>query len=72
LKITEIKRPTILSLILGILLTIVGSTIFLRPQGDTINMIFLIIFGLGFFMVGAGFSVLYQIKKVKDKEKNNF
>lgn len=66
-KITEFKRPSILLLILGIILTLIGFTILLNPQDDTVNMIFLSMFGAGLFMSGLGFSVLYQIRKVKTK-----
>jgi len=66
-KITEFKRPSILLLILGITLTLIGFTILLNPQDNTTNMIFLSMFGIGLFMSGLGFSVLYQIRKVKTK-----
>ena len=66
-KITEFKRPSILVLILGLILTLIGFTILLNPQDNTTNMIFLSMFGIGLFMSGLGFSVLYQIRKVKTK-----
>ena len=66
-KITEFKRPSILVLILGIILTLIGFTMLLNPQDNTTNMIFLSMFGIGLFMSGLGFSVLYQIRKVKTK-----
>ena len=66
-KITEFKRPSILLLILGLILTLIGFTMLLNPQGDIANMIFLSMFGIGLFMSGLGFSVLYQIRKVKTK-----
>ena len=66
-KITEFKRPSILLLILGLVLTLTGFTILLNPQDDITNMIFLSMFGIGLFMSGLGFSVLYQIRKVKTK-----
>ena len=66
-KITEFKRPSILLLILGLSLTLIGFTMLLNPQDDTANMIFLSMFGIGLFMSGLGFSVLYQIRKVKTK-----
>ena len=66
-KITEFKRPSIFLLILGIILTLIGFTMLLNPQDDTVNMIFLSMFGIGLFMSGLGFSVLYQIRKVKTK-----
>ena len=66
-KITEFKRPSILLLILGLSLTLIGFTMLLNPQDDTTNMIFLSMFGIGLFMSGLGFSVLYQIRKVKTK-----
>ena len=64
-KITEFKRPSILLLILGLSLTLIGFTMLLNPQDDTTNMIFLSMFGIGLFMSGLGFSVLYQISKNK-------
>ena len=66
-KITEFKRPSILLLILGLSLTLIGFTMLLNPQDNTANMIFLSMFGIGLFMSGLGFSVLYQIRKVKTK-----
>ena len=66
-KITEFKRPSILLLILGLSLTLIGFTMLLNPQDDTTNMIFLSMFGIGLFMSGLSFSVLYQIRKVKTK-----
>ncbi len=66
-KITEFKHPSILLLILGIILTLIGFTMLLNPQDNTTNMIFLSMFGIGLFMSGLGFSVLYQIRKVKTK-----
>ena len=66
-KITEFKRTSILLLILGIIFTLIGFTMLLNPQGNTANMIFLSMFGTGLFMSGLGFSVLYQIRKVKTK-----
>ena len=67
-KITEFRRPSILSLILGLILTLIGFTMLLNPQDNTSNMIFLSMFGIGLFMSGLGFSVLYQIRKVKTKQ----
>ena len=64
-KITEFKRPSILLLILGLILTLIGFTMLLNPQDNTTNMIFLSMFGIGLFMSGLGFSVLYQISKNK-------
>lgn len=66
-KITEFKRPSILLLVLGLILTLIGFTMLLNPQGDIANMIFLSMFGIGLFMSGLGFSILYQIRKVKTK-----
>jgi len=66
-KITEFKRPSILLFILGIILTLIGFTMLLNPQDNTTNMIFLSMFGIGLFMSGLGFSILYQIRKVKTK-----
>ena len=64
-KIIEFKRPSILVLILGLILTLIGFTMLLDPQDNTANMIFLSMFGIGLFMSGLGFSVLYQIRKYK-------
>ena len=66
-KITEFKRSSILLLILGLILTLIGFTMLFNPQDNTTNMIFLSMFGIGLFMSGLGFSVLYQIRKVKTK-----
>jgi len=66
-KIIEFKRPSIFVLILGLILTLIGFTMLLNPQDNTANMIFLSMFGIGLFMSGLGFSVLYQIRKVKTK-----
>ena len=66
-KIIEFKRPSIVVLILGLILTLIGFTMLLDPQDNTSNMIFLSMFGIGLFMSGLGFSVLYQIRKVKTK-----
>ncbi len=38
----------------------------LNPQDNTTNMIFLSMFGIGLFMSGLGFSLLNQIRKVKN------
>jgi len=65
-KITEFKRPSILLFILGIILTLIGFTMLLNPQDNTTNMIFLSMFGIGLFMSGLGFSLLNQIRKVKN------
>ncbi|MBI5859558.1 MAG: hypothetical protein HZB73_02330 [Nitrosarchaeum sp.] len=67
MKITDLRRPSILLLILGIISTCIGFTMLLKPQDDVINMIFLSMFGIGLFISGLGFSLLYQIKKVKTK-----
>ena len=66
-KIIEFKRPSIVVLILGLILTLIGFTMLLNPHDNTANMIFLSMFGIGLFMSGLGFSVLYQIRKVKTK-----
>ena len=66
-KIIEFKRPSIFVLILGLILTLIGFTMLLNPQDNTVNMIFLSMFGIGLFMSGLSFSVLYQIRKVKTK-----
>ena len=67
MEITELRRPSILVLVLGIILTLIGFTMLLNPQDDNTNMIFLSIFGIGMFMFGLGFSVLYQIRKINHK-----
>ena len=67
-KIIEFKRPSIFVLILGLILTLIGFTMLLNPQGNTVNMIFLSMFGIGLFMSGLSFSVLYQIRKIKTKQ----
>ncbi|MEK6930144.1 MAG: hypothetical protein AABZ42_05695 [Thermoproteota archaeon] len=65
MKIIELRRPSILLLILGLILTLIGFTMLLNPQDSIINMIFLSMFGIGMFMFGLGFSILYQIRKYK-------
>jgi hypothetical protein len=65
MKLFELKRSSVLLIILGSVLTLLGITIFWRPQSDTINMFFLSMMGIGLFMVGLGFSVLNQIRKTK-------
>jgi hypothetical protein len=67
LKIIELRRPSILLLILGIILTLTGFTTLLNPQNEIQNMIFLSMFGTGLFMSGLGFSLLYQMRKTKEK-----
>ncbi len=62
-KITEFKRPSILVLILGLILTLIGFAMLLNPQDSIINMIFLSMFVNGMFMFGLGLSILYQIRK---------
>lgn len=66
-KIIEFKRPSILVLILGLIMTLIGFTMLLNPQDNISNMIFLSMFGIGLFMSGLSFSVLYQIRKIKTK-----
>ena len=66
-KIIEFKRPSIVLLVLGLVSTLIGFTMLLNPQGGTANMIFLSMFGIGLFMSGLSFSVLYQIRKIKTK-----
>ena len=66
-KIIEFKRPSILVLILGLILTLIGFTMLLNPQDNIVNMVFLSMFGIGLFMSGLSFSVLYQIRKIKTK-----
>ena len=66
-KITELRRPSIVILILGLVSTLIGFTMLLNSQGNTANMIFLSMFGIGLFMSGLSFSVLYQIRKIKTR-----
>ncbi|MCV0411615.1 hypothetical protein [Nitrosarchaeum sp.] len=67
MKITELRHPSILSLIAGLTLTLFGGTVFLNPQDNTTNMIFLSMFGIGLFILGLSCSILYQIRKAKIK-----
>ncbi|HSA77019.1 MAG TPA: hypothetical protein VLE02_05700, partial [Nitrosarchaeum sp.] len=64
----DLRRPSILSLIAGLVLAILGASILANPQDDTTNMIFLSVFGIGLFILGLSCSLLYQIKKVKTKQ----
>lgn len=67
MKINELRRPSILSLIVGLVLTLFGATVLLNPQDNTTNMIFLSMFGIGLFILGLSCSLLYQIRKAKNK-----
>ncbi|PIN82490.1 MAG: hypothetical protein COW26_07445 [Nitrosopumilales archaeon CG15_BIG_FIL_POST_REV_8_21_14_020_33_23] len=67
MKITELSRPSILSVIAGLLLTLIGVTVLLNPQDSITNMIFLSMFGIGLFILGLSCSLLYQIRKAKIK-----
>ena len=67
LKITELSRPSILSVIAGLLLTLIGVTVLLNPQDSITNIIFLSMFGIGLFILGLSCSLLYQIRKAKIK-----
>ncbi|PIY88046.1 MAG: hypothetical protein COY74_10340 [Nitrosopumilales archaeon CG_4_10_14_0_8_um_filter_34_8] len=67
MKITELSRPSILSVIVGLLLTLIGVTVLLNPQDSITNMIFLSMFGIGLFILGLSCSLLYQIRKAKIK-----
>ncbi|MBS3926518.1 MAG: hypothetical protein KGZ34_07520 [Nitrosarchaeum sp.] len=67
MKITELSRPSILSSIAGLVLTLFGATVLLNPQDNTTNMIFLSMFGIGLFILGLSCSLLYQIRKAKIK-----
>ncbi|GKS67653.1 hypothetical protein YTPLAS73_12000 [Nitrosarchaeum sp.] len=67
MKITELRRPSILSLIVGIILTLFGVTVLVNPQDNTTNVFLLSIFGIGLFILGLSVSLLYQIKKAKIK-----
>ncbi|QLH10751.1 hypothetical protein [Nitrosarchaeum sp. AC2] len=67
MKITEFRRPSILSLIIGLTLTLFGATILLNPQDNTTNIIFLSMFGIGLFILGLSCSLLYQIRRARIK-----
>ncbi len=60
-------RPSIFVVIFGMLFTIIGFTMLLNHQNNIGDMIFLSMFGIGLFMSGLGFSLLYQIRKAKPK-----
>jgi hypothetical protein len=45
-----------------------GVGMLLNPQNSIVDLIFLGMFGIGLFMSGLGFSLLYQIRKVKTKQ----
>jgi len=64
-KIIELKRPSMVLLCLGLIMTLIGITIFLNPQDDTTNIIFLSLFGGGVFISGLSISILNQIRKQK-------
>ncbi|WP_048097056.1 hypothetical protein [Candidatus Nitrosarchaeum limnium] len=64
-KIIELKRPSMVLLCLGLIMTLIGITIFLNPQDDTTNIIFLSLFGGGLFISGLSISILNQIRKQK-------
>ena len=67
MKITELRSPSILSLIVGLVLTLFGVTMLVNSQDNTTNIVFLSMFGIGLFILGLGGSLLYQIKKAKIK-----
>jgi len=67
LEIAELSRPSIFVVIFGMLFTIIGFTMLLNHQNNIADMIFLSMFGIGLFMSGLGFSLLYQIRKAKPK-----
>lgn len=66
-KIIQLKRPSIVLLCLGLIMTLIGITIFLNPQDGTTNIIFLSLFGGGLFISGLSISLLNQIRKHKKK-----
>ncbi|EGG42379.1 Hypothetical protein Nlim_0560 [Candidatus Nitrosarchaeum limnium SFB1] len=68
-KIIELKRPSMVLLCLGLIMTLIGITIFLNPQDDTTNIIFLSLFGGGLFISGLSISILNQIRKQKSNHK---
>jgi len=63
LEIIEFKKLSIFLCTVGIILTLVGITIFWHPYGNVADIIFLGMIGLGLFMLGLGFSILNQIRK---------
>ncbi|MFM9874930.1 MAG: hypothetical protein ACKVN8_00930 [Nitrosarchaeum sp.] len=65
MNILEIERPSIILLVFGIILSLIGISVIFNPQEDTVNMIFLSLFGIGLFIFGLSFSLLNQIRKVK-------
>jgi uncharacterized membrane protein HdeD (DUF308 family) len=67
-KIVELRRPSILLLVVGIILALIGFAMMLNPQDGTADMIFLSMFGIGLFMSGLGFSLLNQIRKAKTRQ----
>ncbi|EGP93796.1 hypothetical protein [Nitrosarchaeum koreense] len=67
MKITEFRHPSILSLMVGLTLTLFGATILLNPQDNTTNIVFLSMFGIGLFILGLSCSLLYQIRRARIK-----
>ncbi len=65
MNILEIERPSIILLVFGIILSLIGISVIFNPQENTVNMIFLSLFGIGLFIFGLSFSLLNQIRKVK-------
>ncbi|MSV27089.1 MAG: hypothetical protein CK527_04125 [Nitrosarchaeum sp.] len=65
MNILEIERPSIILLVFGIILSLIGISVIFNPQEDTVNVIFLSLFGIGLFIFGLSFSLLNQIRKVK-------
>ncbi|MBA0908787.1 MAG: hypothetical protein ITD33_06820 [Nitrosarchaeum sp.] len=65
MNILEIERPSIILLVFGIILSLIGISVIFNPQEDTVNMIFLSLFGIGLFIFGLSLSLLNQIRKVK-------
>jgi hypothetical protein len=63
MEIIQFKNTSILLLIIGTILAFLGITIFINPQNNFIDILFLGLFGIGLFMLGLGLSILNQIRK---------
>jgi len=65
MEIHNLRRPSIVLLAFGFVFTGISVIGLFNPQNNTIDMIFLSMFGSGLFMLGLGFSILNQIRKIK-------
>ena len=65
MNILEIDRPSIILLVFGIILSLIGISVIFNPQENTVFMIFLSLFVIGLFIFVLSFSLLNQIRKVK-------